>query len=323
MRPKVSIFFILALPLAQCFAPHHTRDASINENYARRRVGSNRISGSPVSTSLGMGKSINKQAELRKKMELAKRKQQQQSTDDVNNNTANSNIQQQQLSDQEMKEENDRKRFEELLRQSKASVVWNDYASTEDDYKNQEQIEEEIEASRKGVERLFEGDPAPEGTCWEGLVIPQTDATLGKVGTERLVPWLGKTASDDDEYIVVVCDPRPDSPDLQTTAQNLWSDLRVDLRQRLVIINADSPAQNRKWLKKNGWSTSETRGPMVYSDTEREWMKAYTALGDKRWSMTLFVLASGRVQKLVRDLDVYTASQVVPKAVAAFKEAKL
>eukprot|EP00977_Amphora_coffeiformis_P017166 scaffold5479_cov199-Amphora_coffeaeformis.AAC.105 len=309
-RRKVSIFLLLTLPLAKAFVHHYHHDAN-----ARRGTFGSSSSSVSTTTSLGMGKSINKQAELRKKMELAKKKQQQ-PTDNVDESKQQ---QQQQLSDKEMKEQNYRKRFEELLQQSKASAVWNDYASTADDYKNQEQIEEEIEAQRKGVERLFEGDPAPEGTCWEGLVIPQTDAPLGKVGMERLVPWLGKTANDDD-YLLVICDPRPDSPDLQTTAQQLWSDLKPDLRQRLVIINADSPAQNRKWFKKNGWSTT---GPTVYSDTQREWMTAHTALGDKRWSMTLFVLASGRVQKLVRDLDVYTASKVVPKAVAAFKDAKL
>ena len=52
-------------------------------------------------------------------------------------------------------------------------------------------------------------------------------------------------------------------------------------------------------------------------------MRAYTALGDKRWSMTLFVIAAGRVQKLVRDVDVYTVSTVVPKAIAAYRQAKL
>ena len=306
MFPKISVLLLLLLlisctSLAHAFVTRHHHNVNNNPTASS-------------TTCLGMGKSINKQAELRKKLELAKKKKEQPTTQKDETATTKS----QNLSAEEMKEQNDRKRFEELLQQSKASAVWNDYASA-DDYKNYEQIEEDIEAQRKGVERLFEGDPAPE-ECFEGLVIPQTELVLGKAGKERLVPWLGKAAANHNDYILIVCDPRPDSPDLQSTAQTLWSALPADLRQRLVIINADSPAQNRKWLKKNDWSTA---GPTVYSDAQREWMTAYTALGDKRWSMTLFVLASGRVQKLVRDLDVYTASKVVPKAVAAFQEAKL
>ena len=280
-------------------------------------------------TALFMGKSINKQAELRRKMQLAKQQKEAPSSspeavaeEDGDDSSVSSN---RRLSDKEMKERNDRKRFEELLQKSTASAIWNDYATGEDDYKNHEQVLEEIEAQRKGVERLFEGDPAPVD-CFANLVIPQTDVALGQGGQERIVPWLGKNANDDD-YLIVICDPRPNSPDLQTAVRHLWSDLPAELRQRLVVINADRPSQTRKWFKKQGWTTANSsntsKGPTVYADEKMEWMRAYTALGEKRWSMTLFVLAGGRVQKLVRDLDVYTVSKVVPKAVAAFQDARL
>ena len=282
-----------------------------------------------------MGKSINKQAELRRKLELAKQQKLQQqasttsssssSSSQSTTNTAKQQQEQQQiLSDEEIKQRNDRKRFEELLQKSSAaSAVWNDYAVSDDDYRNQDQVQEDIDAARRGVERLFEGDAAPVD-CFVNLVAPQTCEALGRAGMERLVPWLGKNDNDDD-YLVILCDPRPTSPDLHTAVRHVWTDCTEDnIRQRFIVINADRPSQNRKWFKKQGWTfNSANGGPTVYCDEKMEWMRAYTALGDHRWSMTLFVLAAGRVQKLVRDVDVYTVSAVVPKAIAAYKQAKL
>ena len=46
-------------------------------------------------------------------------------------------------------------------------------------------------------------------------------------------------------------------------------------------------------------------------------MQAYTALGENRWSMTLYVLADERIQKLVREFSQISASNVVQKAVKA------
>ena len=116
--------------------------------------------------------------------------------------------------------------------------------------------------------------------------------------------------------MVVLCDPRPESSDLQSAVRQIWADCQ-DVRTRFVVINSDRPSQSRKWLKKQGWTTN---GPKVFADETKAWMRAYTALGDTRWSMTLFVLAGSRVQKLVRDVDVYTVGQVVPKA---FQQSKL
>ena len=85
-------------------------------------------------------------------------------------------------------------------------------------------------------------------------------------------------------------------------------------RKKIVFINADTPAQNRRLLKKIGMLDSNVR---LYSDEKREWMQAYTALGENRWSMTLYVLADERIQKLVREFSQISASNVVQKAVKA------
>jgi hypothetical protein len=227
------------------------------------------------------------------------------------------------LSDQEIRKGNDRLRFAELLQQSTAKAVWNDYASA-DGYQNHAQVEEEIKAQQQGADRLFEGDPAPV-YCFADLVQPLTATTVGEAGHARLIPWLTTRETAASDYLILLCDPRSASDDLRGATRQLWTELPAELRHSLIVINADSPAENRRWFKQEGWSATgkDAGAPVVYADPGRTWMRTYTALGSTRWSMTLFVVAAGRVQKLVRDVDVYTVGQVVPKAVAAYKEAKL
>ena len=94
-----------------------------------------------------MAKKIrNKQAELAKKMEMAKQ-QSAWKEDGSGIDTHNSNPKKEtRLSAAEIKAKNDRLRFEELL-QKQSSVVLNDYSS--DGYLNKEQEEQEILAARK------------------------------------------------------------------------------------------------------------------------------------------------------------------------------
>ena len=49
----------------------------------------------------------------------------------------------------------------------------------------------------------------------------------------------------------------------------------------------------------------------IYSDEKMEWMRSYTALGDKRWSMSIFVIANERVEKIAREVDGFQAGRVV------------
>lgn len=249
-------------------------------------------------------KSLNKQAELRRKMELAKKQKLEQ--DDA----PSSKEEVRRLSDKEMKERNDRLRFEEML-QKGAATAMNDVSS--DGYLSKSQEEEEIKAARLGVDRLFEGDPAPVD-CFEGLVAIQTENALGGPGKERLVPWLGKINSG---YLVVLTDPRQKSFELQETVSNVLADLPLDIRNNLIVVNADSPAENRRWLKKTGHKL------VLYSDEKMEFMRAMTALGEDRWSMTMFVLADERVQKIARELDQYGASRTIRNAVKSFKESRV
>ena len=265
---------------------------------------------------LGMGKGLNKtrnkQADLQRKLQLAKQQKQEQSGENENAAKEGGDNQEKPLSEKEIKERNDRLRFEELLKKEGAKVM-NDYSS--DGYLNRQQEEEEIQAARAGVDRIFEGDPAPTD-CFESLVDVTTEKILAKKGAQRVVPWLTAGPQEDD-YRVIISDPRNQSPELHQAIKDLQAALPQDIKSRLFYVNADTPAENRRWLKKNGM----TGKVQIYSDTEnRDWMKAYTALGDKRWSMTMFIIAQGKVMKIAREMDVYNTARTITNAVKASKK---
>ena len=88
----------------------------------------------------GLSKSNNKQALLKQKLEEAKRQKLDRAED------TETIAGRQKLTEREIRERNDRLRFEELLRKGSASVL-NDYSS--DGYLNKQQEEEEIDAFRK------------------------------------------------------------------------------------------------------------------------------------------------------------------------------
>jgi hypothetical protein len=165
---------------------------------------------------------------------------------------------------------------------------------------------------------MFEGDPAP-AEPFEELVSIKTENGIGPQGMERLVPWLRKNAERQGDYLVVLCDPRMKSTELDQVVQNIVVDLPAPMLSRTIVINADTPAENRRWLKKSGLEGKID----VYSDEKMDWMRAYTALGDQRWSMTMFVVADERVQKLAREVDQYAASRAIQKAVDSLSKTRL
>jgi hypothetical protein len=262
-----------------------------------------------TSTTLFMGKLLrNKQAELQKKMALAKKQNASNQDGNTDDNT------EEKLSDKEIKERNDRKRFDELLRGTTISNSGNSDDSL--DYLSEQQEEEQIDAYQRGIDRLFEGDPAPTDV-FEELVSIKSENAIGDMGAKRLIPWLRNGSND---YLAVICDPRVKSPEFRDTLKAFRSDVRKDILSKMVFVNADTPAENRRWLKKNNMMESGIR---LFSDEKREWMQAYTALGENRWSMTLFVLAEERIQKLVRDLSSVDATIVTEKAIKVMEKRRI
>ena len=174
-----------------------------------------------------------------------------------------------------------------------------------------------------GADRIFEGDPAPTD-CFEELVSIKSENAIGQRGAERLVPWLRKNPDRQGDYLIVLTDPRMQSPELRQTVKALRSELPFDMLSRLIVVNADSPAENRRWLKKSGMGGDGESNDKVqiYSDEKMEWMRSYTALGSNRWSMTMFVVSNGVVQRLAREVDVYGASRTIRNAIKSLQDEK-
>jgi len=57
----------------------------------------------------------------------------------------------------------------------------------------------------------------------------------------------------------------------------------------------------------------------LYSDEKMNWLRAYTALGEQRWTMTVYILVQGHIQKLVQNVDQYNVVRTVQEAVQAFQ----
>jgi hypothetical protein len=170
----------------------------------------------------------------------------------------------------------------------------------------------------RGVDRLFEGDPAPTAV-FEELISIKSENAIGETGAKRLLPWLRNNTNSYD-YLVVISDPRVKSPEFRDAVKAVLSDLSRDILGKVIFINADTPAENRRFLKKNNLMES---GIKLFSDEKREWMQAYSALGENRWSMSMFILSEGRIQKLVREFSFLDAATVVQKAIRAMEKRKL
>ena len=301
---------------ASAFVPHSPSCAA--SDAAAARVGASVfVGGEYSSTALFRGaKNAKKQMELAKKMAMAK-KQKQRAAEEAEGDgssgspsAASSASSSAGMSDDEIKAENDRKRFDELLNSERATAMFE--FNSESGYLTREQEEEAATAgaSRGRVDRLFELDSAPT-TPFEDIVNIHTENALGESGAKNLVPWLHKNTARHKDYLVVITDPREKSNELRQTMASLCKSLPKPILSKTIIINADAPPENRRWLKKNKLEEDAT----IFSDEKREWMREYTALGEKRWSMTCFVLGDGKIQKLVRELDQDLAPTVVRNAV--------
>ena len=255
-------------------------------------------------------KNAQKQLDLARKMAAAKEKKQTGKEDVADDD--GSAAKNKKKSSEDVKAENDRRRFEDLLNSETAAAM--SEFNKGSGYLTKAQEEEAATAGFRGVDRKYEGDPAP-AEPFTDLVGSGSENALGEQGAERLVPWLRGNADRSGDYLIVVTDPREKSNDLRRTMVSLASTLPKPMMSRTIFINADTPAENRRWLKKNKMGEGDGGGGVnIYSDEKREWMREYTALGERRWSMCLFVLQDGVVRRLVRELDADLAPSVVQNA---------
>lgn len=267
-----------------------------------------------------MGKKLrSNQAELRRKMQIAKEQKRKMGGDGGESSNGN----EVRLSATEIKERNDRKRFEQLLKSTIVSIDESDDLT----YLTDQQEEEEINAYNRGIDRLYEGDPAKEEPFYE-LVNIRSENSIAEAGTKRLLPWIRRSgtgdgnAGDPFEFAVVICDPREKSVEFRETIRTLSRSLPQNLFNKIIFINSDTPAQNRRLLKKVNCATGDSTEANIrlFSDEKREWMREYTALGEKRWSMTMYILADKRVNVIVRDFSEASCSDVIQKAIRAARK---
>jgi hypothetical protein len=131
--------------------------------------------------------------------------------------------------------------------------------------------------SVRGVVRLYEGDPAPTNPFAELLSI-ENGEPIGKGGMKRLIPWEGSRSTTSEDYLVVITDPRPKSVELRTAMRRITDSLNSDVLKKCLVINTDTPGENRRFLKKNFGEDVDLR---ILCDENMEWMREYTALGEK------------------------------------------
>ena len=135
---------------------------------------------------------------------------------------------------------------------------------------------------------------------------------MGKGGIPRLVPWEGSRSSNSGDYLVCITDPRPKSTELRTALKRLSGALTADTLKKCLVINSDTPGENRRFLKK---TFKEDNNIRILCDEKLDWMREYTALGEKRYSITMFVLREGRVEKLAREVEAELLPQIVKNAI--------
>ena len=275
----------------------------------------NDISSSSSLHAMNKRNKFNKQKDLAAKMAEAKRLREQGeaggdgggTVSAAEENTSPSNAQ---LTDKEIKIRNDRQRFADMLENSMTSSngdLGDGY------YLTVEQENENADAVFRGISRLYEGDPAPSAPFTELLNI-QNGEPLGQGGMKRLVPWEGSKNASSSDFMIVVTDPRPKSVELRTAMKRLVGALSADLLAKCVVINTDTPAENRRFVKKNFSEDSGADKMTVLTDEKMDWMREYTALGEKRFSITMFILKEGRCEKIAREVEAEVMTETVKNA---------
>lgn len=89
---------------------------------------------------------------------------------------------------------------------------------------------------------LQQGDTAKR-RHFESLVELSTSKPLGAIQAASLVPWVPPFLS---EYLVILADPRRQSSDLRQAIQYLSSSLSAEILQDTIVISADSPDEMKR-----------------------------------------------------------------------------
>jgi len=195
----------------------------------------------------GLNRARNKQAEILKKMELAK-KQNKEGT----SSTSDDNEQDQDaIHRQQQEQEYDRLLFAELLAKSQpiaSEKTFTDLSADITRTSNKSKVKaKQVKRKKKSlkqqsnVEQVEKDVPLQQGDIakrrhFESLVELSTSKPLGAAAAAQLVPWVPPYLSD---YLVVICDARRQSGDLRQALQYLTSNLSSDVISQVIVISAD------------------------------------------------------------------------------------
>ncbi|MGK3762005.1 MAG: hypothetical protein ACI8RD_014323, partial [Bacillariaceae sp.] len=256
-------------------------DAFLIKNYGittRRRIIEKIAAAETTTTAIYMGgfnKAKNKQAELAKKMALAKKqKEGSAANDDSLDNEGR--IQNTSNNENKNDDEDDMKRrredFETLLRTTRGAIPsYDDYSDSEfiphiragskndiPKKKKQKTIEEKEKEKQKALllaeEEMNNKKVEAQRIHFEELIDVSTSTALGVIGAAKLVPWVPPYLK---SCLIVFVDPRTNSNDLRRTIQYLSSISTIsssssssssspsDNDGDVVFVTADSVAETK------------------------------------------------------------------------------
>lgn len=172
----------------------------------------------------------------------------------------------------------------------------------------------------EGVRRLRLGSAARRRD-FELLVEVETSQPLGPMKAALLVPWVPPFVCN---CLVVLADPRRQSADLYKSIQYLEqaqsSSSSETMASQTIVISADSVPEMIAWKKRS--QIGDTHHVRMLEDPSLEWMKTYNCIHDvDRWSMSVLVFdSSGIIRHHSREVDPSHVCQLVSEVVATIEK---
>lgn len=267
----------------------------------------------PLFMGKGFNRAKNKQAELAKKMELARKGKE--NGEEVPKS--------EDVKDYQSK---DRALFEQLLTTTKGAIPTardaesDAFSPIKVGYEKKKKVKKPKPPPQPKVEKKAE--KVPQRSFFEDLIDIETGKTLGPIDAAKLVPWVPPYLTD---CLVIFTDPRTNSGDLRQTFKYMTSTLEDQdnnekFNQQVIFVCAESVQEMKSWLRRSNIESSLR----IFSDPEMKFLSAYEVVGgddtDYRWSMSMLVFdTDGKKPKVIRDVDPSHASQMALKLMKEYE----
>ena len=255
----------------------------------------------------GFNRAKNKQADLAKKLEIARKGKEDGTLNESNQNEKTVN-------DKTM----DRELFEKLLANTKGAIP--SAADTESDYfspinvgrtKTRKVKKPKPPQPKPKASKEKESEEISQRSFFEELIDVETSQRLGPINAAQLIPWVPPYLKD---CLVVFTDPRTSSGDLRQTFKYMSSalndrDSNDKYNEQVMFVCTETVKEMKSWLRR-----SKIDRPLrVFSDPEMKFLSSYDLIGsdtDYRWSMSMLVFDTDGNLQVFRDVDPTHASQM-------------